>query len=495
MQTQQSSTRASAFVLGGAIASIVSLAFSVLRSKVTAVLVGPTGLGVFAEAAQVVALGLVAGTAAAHTPLLRALARVERGVRAESDAMASAFWATLGLHAVGGVAVVFTAAGWRTDDWSVPVAFAVALCFAASLAATLATIASQYLTAAGSVRGLTVSSSATALLTTLCSVLFTGLLGLPGLFLGLALGAVSSAAMPWILMRSHRGALPSLWPPRVDRPFLMDVWTLGGTALLGGLCQQGLLTVTRWALSQPGGTVGLEANGQYQAALAIVTSYLMMVLSGLVSFYPPRFASAANLPELQAVSDEAATAVLKYVAPLAFLGIGLSRVVMRLFYSSRFDAAVDVLELMLAAAPLRLLSWSYAAMLPMRGRGLPFLMTEVTAIAVGAPAAVLCIEAWGLEGAGIAYLVLYLSYLPITALVLKLSLDVSPRARHAAGAIAATTIGALVHWRAPGSVAARVVLVLLGLGMMWRSGLISEFLAKVRNVINRARNREIEVRS
>src|SRR5207302_3643742 len=103
----------------------------------------------------------------------------------------------------------------------------------------------------------------------------------------------------------------------------------------------------------------------FQAAWAVAGTYLSIVLSGLVQYFNPKMARAQGR-ELQAVVDECAGYVLRYVVPLCLLGICFGSLVIHVLYSERFGPAATVLDLLLCAAPMRALSWSYCTTLPMR---------------------------------------------------------------------------------------------------------------------------------
>jgi PST family polysaccharide transporter len=300
----------------------------------------------------------------------------------------------------------------------------------------------------------------------------TGLAGLTGQFFAFALSGAISA---FLVYRYARKA--AFWPASLrlsfDTGFLTQAVILGGSSLLGAGAFQTALLVIRTKLEQVGGA---EANGQFQAAWAVGSLYLSMVLTGMGTFVFPRYAAARDTAELQREVTNAAVFIMKLAPPVVILAISFSDIVIQLLYSHRFDVAIGILRWQFAGDVAKALSWVYAGPLLYRSHVRAFLVTEFTAAVVLAVSTWLLTPQFQVAAPGIAYCLTYAVYLPVSALVLRLSLEVSPRPRELALAAGASAVSLLLISLGRGCLA-RVIGLGLAVGWALASGATRELPA------------------
>ncbi len=410
-----------------AVASAISLASSLIRAKVIAVVLGPAGVGQQAELIQLASLLSVPLAMVAGPALLSALAR------AGATSIAGA----------GSRQHFYDAAATLTVGWSViAVGLAGALASAginglpprhAGLLGVLATaglvstslvgLPWAVLNVSGGSKRFSWIQAVLALATASMTILGTLSAGLTG-----ALAA--SVVAPWLALglayRAVKAELPGvrLWPHWAwDPDFLKASAAVGLSSLLGGLAQQGALTAVRAQLAQFGGN---EANGQFQAAYAIATTYLGVVLSGLGNVFAPRFAAAGTTEALQQELNGALHFLTRYTPPLVLIGLGLRHAGVTILYSAQFSEAAELLGPAMAADVIKVVAWVSSYALLVRGRARAFLVTESLGAGTLALLSVFCLHQRGVVGMGNALALSSLAYVFITTLTAKVVLGITP---------------------------------------------------------------------
>jgi PST family polysaccharide transporter len=233
--------------------------------------------------------------------------------------------------------------------------------------------------------------------------------------------------IPLVIRAARRSRV---WPPghaaTFDTPFLARALEIGAASLVSGLSMQGALYFVRWNLEAKGGP---EANGQFQAAYAIGSAYLGVLLAGIATYLYPRYANASDEAALEVEVNTAARFISALAPPIVLLALAFSDVAVHLLYSSRFETTAEILKWQLAGDAAKCLAWVYAGPLLFRGRIRAYVGTELVAAGVLALSAWVFIHLNGLVGIGQAYLFTYVLYLPIAALVVRVSCGVRPRVR------------------------------------------------------------------
>ncbi|MCM1164210.1 MAG: oligosaccharide flippase family protein [Muribaculaceae bacterium] len=144
--------------------------------------------------------------------------------------------------------------------------------------------------------------------------------------------------------------------------------------------------------------------GIFQAGYTIVNRYVAMVFTAIGMEFFPRLASANGSRWRQEVFvSHEIKLLLMTLVPLLMVFIPLVGPVVRLLYSSEFDAAVPYVLLALPGMVLRVMQWCQSYVIAARADGRIFILTEGISDAL---MLALCLPAylyWGIPGLGAAF--------------------------------------------------------------------------------------------
>lgn len=417
-----------------ALSSFVAIGLAMVRSKVSAVVLGSDGLGVVSEVGQIATWLLVPFAILSGPALTRAIAGDDGSGGQSRPALQSSIrlglWAGLLVPVASAAVAAFVfrdfpntgfRVGWTTlsaiGAWGT--AFIVVLSTALIAArnpirASVLNLVQNVLIAVGSIIGTLVA-------------------GVEGLLVGVAIGAV--VTLPWAI-RSMWRVLGELKQPKVplDRSYLKLGASLGAAALAAGFFSQGVLTVLRLLAFDVGGS---PANGQLQAVMAVSATYFGSVLTSLGALAFPAFAAARGADELSGVVAATVRRVLIMAPPVILLAIALRVPAMQLLYGSEFKIAAGVLGVQMAGDLAKAVSWALVGPLLLRGAVRAYVVADLLANAALAGCAVLFVEIGGFAGFGYAYAAGYAVSVVVNAALLKRTFQV----RLPYGMVAASLVG------------------------------------------------------
>jgi O-antigen/teichoic acid export membrane protein len=402
----------SSSIVGGA--QVINIIASLLRMKAAALLLGPAGVGLVGlyanliqTAATIASLGF--GTVGARQI---AAAHAEGGDVAVGLTRRALFWGTLVLSVIGGLLF------WLLSGWIARTVLA-----DESLAATVAWLSPGVaLTIAGGSQG--------ALLTGLRRVgdlarinvgagVIGSLLGIAAIWLwgtaGLIAMALLAPLISFALGHIYVARLgPSAGPPAALPEMAQELRTmarLGVAFMLSGLVVLlGNLAVRTLVQRE----LGVDALGHFQAAWTISMTYLGFVLGAMGTDYYPRLTALINdrAAATRLVNEQTEVAVL-LCAPVLLAMLGLAPWVIRLLYSDAFAPAVEILRWQLLGDVLKVLSWPLGFVLLAAGAGRTFVATETLGMGVFVLVVLLGLPQFGVKATGIAFVALYVVYLPL----------------------------------------------------------------------------------
>ena len=466
----------------GVFSSGASLVFSVLRSKITALVLGPDGIGKAAEVLQIVTMANLPATMMTGPALVSSVAEAaRRDDRVEVERITRTAM-TVGVAAslVGGVVAVIAGywllpAPWGRSAWPFTLLAALAAVFAVGLA-----VPQQILTAHARLVRLTVVRFLVMLSGSVLLIGGTLFFGLSGQFVAMAVAGAISVPIAVLALRRELGflALPSR---ALDLAFVKRALAVGATAFIAGCAGQGVLFTIRWTLEAHGGP---RANGQFQAAYAIGATYFGIVLDGVGTYVLPRYAAARTPAELAREMDAAASFVFRMAPPAIFAAIAMRGLLVRALYSHRFDEANELVGLQMVADMSRAVAWVQASPLLYRNRIRAFLITEAFAAVLVAGASVILVPIIGLNGVGYAYILMYTAYAVVTGVAVSKSCDVPFQGRRLLITLALTAAAYVVLRLTSLHEAVRWV-VLAGVLVAWkRNGVLDAVWSKVRGKLS-----------
>jgi antigen flippase len=153
---------------------------------------------------------------------------------------------------------------------------------------------------------------------------------------------------------------------------------------------------------------GLDAAGFYQSAWALAGMYATVVLQAMGADFYPRLTGVANdHAECNRLVNEQAQVSLLLSGPGLIATLTLAPLVIAIFYTPEFAASVEPLRWICLGMALRVLSWPLGFVIVAKAQQFKFVAVEVLATAVHVGLAYVGVKLYGVRGAGMAFLGLY----------------------------------------------------------------------------------------
>ena len=399
--------------------AIFVMLLRVAKSKVIAVLLGPSGMGLF-------------GLLTAATSMVATI--VGFGINSSGARQVAAAAADGDRDRIG--RVIFTL---RRTSLVLGLGGAAVVILLRKPIAELSTGSTSYATALG-ILGLavlfqTVNGGQTALLRGLRKIsevaklrvwgaLFGTALAVPLIWLwgldGVAPAIVTVAALSmltsWYYTRHIRVHQVQLTFSQL-RGEVAGLAGLGAVFLTLGIAGSVVQYATRVILNRE---LDLQAVGHFQAAAALSMVYVGFVLQAMGLDFMPRLTEVADDHEAcNRLVNEQSEISLLLAGPGIVATVVLAPVIIPLLYSGKFEPAIDILRLQCFGVLLKVASWPIAFVLIAKARRATLLLTEISAHAVHLGSFWLLTRLWGLMGAAAAFAILYLFYLPLDYLVVR----------------------------------------------------------------------------
>jgi antigen flippase len=222
----------------------------------------------------------------------------------------------------------------------------------------------------------------------------------------LAMTAILSAflglliTIPLVFVLRVRGVVPAIigaglvsflvatyFSRRVRIPRATFTWTQQ-VEVASSLLKLGFAFMTSYLMTTGAGYVvrimvlrriGYEATGFYQAAWTLGGVYVGFILQAMgTDFYPRLTAAADDNDQCNRLVNEQTEVGLLLAGPGILATLALAPLVLRLFYSSGFLAAVGVLRWICLGSLLQVVTWPMGYVLIAKGRQALFFGTEMT---------------------------------------------------------------------------------------------------------------------
>lgn len=170
--------------------------------------------------------------------------------------------------------------------------------------------------------------------------------------------------------------------------------------------------------------LGVQANGLYFAAWSLSGLYANFVLAAMGADYYPRLTAVAYDKSrlLPIVNQQAETALLMatpgIVGTLAFAPWAI-----HLFYSVAYSEAYGVMRWLILGVFLRLVSWPLTYILLAKAAAMLYLVTEVIHQFINVLLVWVLLKPFGLPGAGVAFALLYVVYSTVILAITLVKFD------------------------------------------------------------------------
>lgn len=208
---------------------------------------------------------------------------------------------------------------------------------------------------------------------------------------------------------------------RIDRHML---WSGGKGFLTLGLSisvAMLLTTLMQYALTAYINSVSGEAAlGVYQSGYTMVNSYVGILFSAITLEYYPRLVRFVGTPRLcRTIVAHEIGLVVRLLIPVAVIFICASDMIVKLLYSSKFDAVMPFITFAIIGAILRGVSLCFAFRIIAAGDSKAYFLTEAASVVVGLALNIAGYHYWSYAGLGLAYVAWYAFYALLTAAVCR----------------------------------------------------------------------------
>jgi O-antigen/teichoic acid export membrane protein len=398
--------------------SLIGMTLGMAAMKVLAVVLGPSGVGLFSLLRQTHQTAVTVSVLNGQMAIVQGVASREENARPAF--LSTVLWIIAGMGV--GVSLALLVFAPQVSSWVLDRSDAQAIQAVRWLAPTVLLGAGQaYLIglmngyrAVGSVALVQLSGFATLALLALPAARLAKSGQILAFSWLLAASAAVAALVAMVFSFKH-GHLTALWKTsrlRFTRASAQAFLPMAGTFLLTGFVGTAVPLCVR-ALAGRG--FGLHGAGILDVAWTLSMAYIGLLLSSFSTYY---------LPVLSGMSDPAARArmilqvlrlALLLMVPLVTAMIVLKPLIARLLYSSDFLPALPIIRWMLIGDFFKVASWVFSFTMIAGTDMRTFLWTEVVCgAATLAGAMVVLLHFQWLPGIGVNYMLLYIGYLIYT---------------------------------------------------------------------------------
>jgi PST family polysaccharide transporter len=157
--------------------------------------------------------------------------------------------------------------------------------------------------------------------------------------------------------------------------------------------------------------LGLPATGYFEAAWGISMLYLGFILQAMGTDYFPRLSEvSADRARISSVFNEQIEASLLLAAPAIVGMLTLAPLVINILYSDAFTPSVEILRWQLLGDVFKVIGWSMSIVLLAQTRQFEFFIVETIWAVSYIATLYVGLGPWGLEAAGIGFLLSYVVY-------------------------------------------------------------------------------------
>ena len=166
--------------------------------------------------------------------------------------------------------------------------------------------------------------------------------------------------------------------------------------------------------------VGVDAAGLYQSAWALGGLYIGFILQAMgADFYPRLTAIVNDHNACNRVVNEQAHISLLLAGPGVIATLTFAPLAIAIFYTSKFDGAIELLRWLCLGMTLRVLSWPMGYIIVAKNDQKLFFFAELAWTVVYLVLAWLCVKTFSLNGAGIAFFWSYIFHVAMIYFIVR----------------------------------------------------------------------------
>ncbi|HEY8158408.1 MAG TPA: O-antigen translocase [Methylobacter sp.] len=241
-----------------------------------------------------------------------------------------------------------------------------------------------------------------------------------GVVPSLILSAAMALIISWWYSRKIQTQTPTISASQVGQE-AASLLKLGFAFMVSGLLMTGAAYAVRLIVVRK---VGFDAAGLYQAAWGLGGLYIGFILQAMGSDFYPRLTAIVNdNAECNRVVNEQAHVSMLLAGPGVIATLAFAPLVISLFYTPKFEGAVEILRWLCLGMTLRVISWPMGFIIVAKKKLQNlFICCELAWTIVYLGLAWGSVSSFGLKGAGIAFFGSYVFHvLMIYVIVRKLT--------------------------------------------------------------------------
>lgn len=392
----------SSAVIGGS--SVVNVAIGIVRTKAMAMLLGPSGVGLMGLYGSIIDLTISIVGMGINSSGVRQIAEAvgsgDEGKIARTAAVLqriSIFLGVLGAVFLIGFSGPLSTLTFGSDQY----ATAVALLSIAVFLNLVSIGQGALIQGMRRISDLAKMRILGAFFGTLISIPVVYFLHEEGVVILLILIAAMGLVVSWWYSRKIQMQTPAISVSQVGQE-AASLLKLGFAFMISGLLMAGAAYAVRLIVVRK---VGFDAAGLYQAAWGLGGFYISFILQAMGSDFYPRLTAIVNdNTECNRVVNEQAHVSMLLAAPGVIATLAFAPLVISLFYTVKFEGAVETLRWLCLGMTLRVISWplGYIIVAKKDLQNL-FIFSELAWTVVYLGLAWVSVSSFGLKGAGIAF--------------------------------------------------------------------------------------------
>jgi antigen flippase len=407
----------SSAVIGGS--SILNIAIGVVRTKAMAILLGPSGVGLMGLYGSILELTISIAGMGINSSGVRQIAEAVGSNETERVARSAVVLRRISLFLgiLGAVLLlVFSGPVSTLTFGNDQHAGAVSLLSIAVFFSLVSAGQGALLQGMRRITDMAKMGILGTLFGALISITVVYFLREEGLVLSLVLIAAMSLITSWWYSRKIHLPMPSISASQVGQE-AAAMLKLGFAFMASGLLMSGAAYAVRLIIVRK---VGFDAAGLYQAAWTLGGLYIGFILQAMgTDFYPRLTAIAKDNSACNRVVNEQAYVSLLLAGPGVIGTLTFAPLIISIFYTAKFEGAVEILRWLCLGMTLRVISWPMGFIIVAKGVQNLLIFSEVAWTAVYLSFAWVSINTFGLKGAGIAFFGSYVFHVLMVYVIVR----------------------------------------------------------------------------
>jgi O-antigen/teichoic acid export membrane protein len=360
--------------------SVITIILGVVSTKVLAVVLGPSGIGLYSLINQTLTTASTAGTMGGSTALVQGLAS-KQGTE-KDNYLVTVFWIyicgamviALGLFLFSPLIAqtVFASNDEKTINlvrWmALPVSLIILYSYFVSLLNGFRAIGSLAM-------GQIIVSVVTVFLIYPVSKLVSS--GYITAFIWMiSISTIGGIVFCLIIVHREKWLNPLIanFIPKFDKGSVKHFYYIASTTLITGLITAGTLLIVRTMIIRYG---GFSSAGIFDIAWMLSMNYMLLLLSSFGTYYLPTLCGINDIPARNTLMQDLFRITLLLVIPLIITVIVLKTLVINILYTDEFMPALKIIRWMLIGDYFKASSWILAMPMLAYGDMKPVFWTEL----------------------------------------------------------------------------------------------------------------------